>query len=67
MNDLSFRSVWISLAIMLPIGGVGLFILRDDPQAKGMLVLVLLVCTIALRHFFDRHEFRDQETTEPPR
>lgn len=61
MNEVSFRNVWVSLAIMLPIGGVGLFIFRHDPQAKGMLVLVLLVCAIALRHFLDRHELRGPE------
>jgi uncharacterized membrane protein YfcA len=61
MNELSFRSVWISLAVMLPIGGVGLFVLRNNQQAKGMLVLGLLVCAIALRHFLDRHELREPE------
>ena len=55
-EEISFRNVWISLAIMLPIGGVGLFLLRDNPEAKGMMALVLLFVTIALRHFLDRHE-----------
>lgn len=61
MNDVSFRNVWVSLAIMLPIGAVGLFVLRDHPEAKGMLELVLLFCTIGLRHFLDRHELREPE------
>jgi hypothetical protein len=59
MSEISFRNVWVSLAVMLPIGAVGLFLLRNDPDAKGWLSLGLLVCTIALRHFLDRHELRD--------
>jgi hypothetical protein len=60
MNDISFRNVWVSLAIMLPIGAVGLVLLRNDPVAKGWLTLGLLVCGIALRHFLDRHELDDK-------
>jgi len=61
MGNASFRNVWVSLAIMLPIGVVGLFLLRDHPEAKGWLVLGLLVCLIALRHHLDRHEFQEPE------
>jgi hypothetical protein len=39
-----------------PIGAVGLFLLRDDPVAKGWLVLGLLFCGISLRHYLDRNE-----------
>ena len=61
MNEISFRNVWISLAIIVPIGGAGMFVLRDDPDAKGMLVFVLIATGIALRHYLDRHELRDHE------
>lgn len=57
MGEISFRNVWVSLAIMLPIGAIGAFLLRDHPDARGMLGFGLLFCTIALRHFLDRHEF----------
>jgi hypothetical protein len=56
MDKVSFRNVWVSLAIMLPFGTAGLFIFRNHPEAKGMLELVLLFCVIGLRHFLDRHE-----------
>jgi uncharacterized membrane protein YfcA len=61
MSDISFRNVWVSLAVTLPIGAVGLFLLRDDQEAKGMFVFALMVCGIALRHFLDRHELRKPE------
>jgi multidrug transporter EmrE-like cation transporter len=57
MNEISFRNVWVSLAIMLPIGFVGLFLLREHPEAKGWLVLGIIAAGIALRHYLDRHEF----------
>ena len=61
MGEISFRNVWVSLAIMLPIGAIGAFVLRDHPEARGMLGFGLLFCTIALRHFLDRHEFDEPE------
>lgn len=61
MTELSFRNVWISLAVILPIGCVGLFILRNDQQAKGMLVLALIVCGVVLRHLLDGREMRRRE------
>ena len=60
MDEISFRNVWVSLAVMLPIGAIGAFALRDHPEARGMLGLGLLFCAIALRHFLDRHEFDER-------
>jgi hypothetical protein len=61
MNDLGYRNVWVSLAITIPIGAVGLFLLRNDPQAKGFLVLIGLFCSILLRHALDNRELRKRE------
>jgi hypothetical protein len=61
MGDISFRNVWISLAVILPVGVVGLFLLRDNPEAKGWMTLGLLVVGINLRHFLDRHEFDESK------
>lgn len=67
MDGLSFRNVWVSLAITLPIAAVGLFFLRDNPDAKGWLVLALVFLGTSLRHFLDRHELREPEDADPPR
>jgi hypothetical protein len=40
------------------LGAVGLFVLRDDQQAKGMLVLVAVFCAVFLRHVLDGRELR---------
>lgn len=61
MDDISFRNVWVSLAVILPIGVVGLFLLRDNPEAKGWMTLGLIVFGINLRHFLDRHEHWESE------
>ena len=61
MDEISFRNVWVSLAVMLPIAAVGLFLLRDDPEAKGWLTLGIVVFGVNLRHFLDRHEFDEPE------
>jgi len=61
MDDISFRNVWVSLAVTLPIGVVGLFLLRDNPEAKGWMTLGLIVLAISLRHFLDRHELDEPE------
>jgi hypothetical protein len=61
MNDIGSRDIWLSLAIVLPIGAVGLFFLRNDPQAKGMLVFVLLFFGVFLRHRFYARELRKRE------
>jgi len=66
MNEISFRNMWISIAVVLPIGAVGLFLLRDYPVAKGWLGLALIVASIALRHYLDRHEFDAPEDGESP-
>lgn len=58
MSDLGYRNIWISLAIVMPFGAVGLFVLRDDQQAKGMLVLVAVFCAVFLRHVLDGRELR---------
>lgn len=61
MDGISFRNVWVSLAVILPIGVVGLFLLRDNPEAKGWMTLGLIALAVNLRHFLDRHEFDDPE------
>ena len=61
MDGISFRNVWVSLAVILPIGVIGLFLLRDNPEAKGWMTLGLIVFAVNLRHFLDRHEFDDPE------
>lgn len=60
MSELSFRNVWVSLAVVVPIAAVGMFVLRDDPEAKGMLVFGLIMGGIALRHYLDRHELDER-------
>jgi hypothetical protein len=45
----------------LPTGAVGLFLLRDDPQAKGMLVFVLLFFGVFVRHKLYDRELRKRE------
>jgi multidrug transporter EmrE-like cation transporter len=61
MDDLSFRNVWVSLAVMLPIAVVGLFLLRDNPEAKGWMTLGLIVFGVNLRHFLDGHELHEDK------
>jgi len=67
MNDVGYRDIWLSLAIVFPIGAVGLFLLRDDPQAKGMMVFVLLYFDVFLRHKFYARELRKREGAKPSR
>lgn len=67
MNDVGYRDIWLSLAIVFPIGAVGLFLLRDDPHAKGMMVFVLLYFGVFLRHKFYARELRKRGRTEPSR
>jgi hypothetical protein len=61
MNDVGYRDIWLSLAILVPIGAVGLFLLRNDPQAKGMLVFVGIFCAVFLRHKIYNRELRKRE------
>jgi hypothetical protein len=61
MSDIGNRDIWLSLAIVLPISGVGLFLLRNDPQAKGMLVFIAIFCAVFLRHKFSNRELRKRE------
>lgn len=61
MNEISFRNVWVSLAITMPIGAIGIFVLRNDQEAKGMFVFALIIAGIALRHYLDRHELDGHE------
>lgn len=61
MNDIGNRDIWLSAAIVLPIGAVGLFLLRNYPQAKGMLVLIGIFCAVFLRHKFYNRELRKRE------
>ncbi|HET8863988.1 MAG TPA: hypothetical protein VFM94_12165 [Solirubrobacterales bacterium] len=67
MTDVGYRDIWLSLAIVFPIGAVGLFLLRNDPQAKGMMVFVLLYFGVFLRHKFYARELRKRRRAEPPR
>jgi hypothetical protein len=67
MNDVGYRDIWLSLAIVCPIGAVGLFLLRNDPQAKGMLVFVLLCFGVFLRHRLYARELRKRERAKPSR
>ena len=61
MSDLSYRNIWISLAIVMPIGAIGLIVLRGDQQAKGLLVLAAVFFAVFLRHALDRRELRRNE------
>jgi multidrug transporter EmrE-like cation transporter len=58
MDDLSYGNIWKSLAIVMPIAAVGIFLLRHDAQAKGFLELAAVVCGVLLLHMFDRRELR---------
>lgn len=61
MNDIGNRDIWLSAAIVLPIGAVGLFLLRNDPEAKGMLVFAAIFFGVVLRHKFYARELRKRE------
>jgi len=67
MNKTGFKNGWLSLAITFPIGTVGLFLLRDDPEAKGWLVLGLIVVGVNLMDFLDGRSNRARRKTERPR
>lgn len=67
MNELGFRNSWISLAIGLSIGTVGLVILRDTEEAKAAFAMVILALTIALRHVLDGRELRRRGIERPKR
>jgi len=60
-DDIGNRDIWLSLAITVPIGAIGLFLLRDDPQAKRILVFVGIFCAVFLRHKFYARELRKRE------
>jgi hypothetical protein len=62
-----YRDIWISLAIVLPIGAIGLLLLRTDPTAKGFLVLMLVVAASFIRgHIYER-ELRRRGLPTPTR
>lgn len=62
-----YRDIWLSLAIVLPIGMFGLFLFRDDPTAKGFLVLGLIVAGSLIRgHVYER-ELRRRGLPTPTR
>jgi hypothetical protein len=67
MNELGYRNIWITLAIIIPVGAIGLYILRYDQQAKGMMVFALLVLGGILCHTLDAREMRRRGQTGRPR
>jgi hypothetical protein len=61
MNELGYRTTWISLIVGLCIAGVGMVLLRDAPDVKAAFVMVCFVLTIELRHFLDHRADRKRE------
>jgi hypothetical protein len=58
MDELSYRNIWVSLAIILPIGAVGIFLLRHHDQARGVFEFVAMMCGILLLHVLDHREMQ---------
>jgi len=67
MEEFSYRNIWICLAVTLPPGAIGLYVLRYDQDAKGTMVLGLLVFGCILCHFLNARELRERKKGERPR
>lgn len=61
MKDLSFRNIWIALAVAMLILIVGAVLFYDDGQAPMSVVASLgMVVGIAVLHILDRRELRQR-------
>jgi hypothetical protein len=58
MDELSYRNIWIALAVVMPIGLIGLILLRDDPTAKGYLTVACIFGACFLHSTLNQRERR---------
>lgn len=61
MKEFSYRNIWISLALVLPLGAVATALFRDSEEAREVIKLMLVVVGVLVLHALDRRELRQRE------
>lgn len=64
MEDLSYDNIWKSLRITLAIIAIGMFLVRDSEEARGIVGFVGVILGILLLQALDRRELRRKGATD---